>query len=86
MFAEAHYRRAYERGTAWAEETYERWLATRRTLPREFPFTKRHALAVLDGAVFVDSDLGARIVSVLYAGARVRWRRLACFEPGRKAG
>ncbi len=86
MFAEAHYRRAYERGAVWAEETFERWLASSRPLPREFPFPKDHALAVLDGAIFADSELGARVVSVLYAGARVRWRRLASSEPGRKAG
>jgi hypothetical protein len=49
------------------------------------PLTKHDAVAVLE-AVPSDLERHTRVASVLYATARVRWRRLVSLEFTRRAG
>jgi hypothetical protein len=79
IFGEAQYQRAYQRGLAWAEEIFRGWRATGQPVPRELPLTKHDAEAVL-GPVWLDLERSSRAASVLYATARVRWRRLVSLE------
>ena len=85
MFGEAHYQRAYQRGLAWADEVFQGWRATGRPVPPELPLTKHDAVAVLEAAPS-DLERHTRVASVLYATARVRWRRLVSLEFARRAG
>jgi hypothetical protein len=85
MFGESHYQRAYQRGLTWADDVFQGWLRTGRPVPRELPLTKHDASAVLEEAALVDHEKQARVTSVLYATARVRWRRLVSREFTRRA-
>lgn len=84
MFGEAQYQQAYQRGLAWAEEIFHGWRATGQPVPRELPLTKHDAVAVLEPAQ-PDLEQSTRAASVLYATARVRWRRLVSLEFERRA-
>ena len=84
MFGESQYQKAYQRGLAWADDVFRGWLQTGRPVPHELPLTKHDAAAVLDAAC-VDVERQARAASVLYATARVRWRRLVSQEFTRRA-
>jgi hypothetical protein len=79
MFIEAHYQRAYQRGKAWAEEAFRGLRATGRAVPPELPLSKHEAAALLEQP-FTDRERQPRAASVLYAAARVRWRRLVSVE------
>jgi hypothetical protein len=85
MFGETHYREAYERGQAWAKEVFDVWVMTGRPVPPELPLTKHEAQAAIDLAPSTDAERHARAESVLYAAARVRWRRLVARELGRRS-
>jgi hypothetical protein len=84
MFGEAHYQEAYQRGLAWAEEVFHGWLTSGQPVPRELPFSKHDAVTFLDQPQ-ADGERAARQASVLYATARVRWRRLVSSEFNRRA-
>jgi hypothetical protein len=75
MFVETHYQSAYQRGLAWADEVLRGWRATGRPVPPELPLSQKEAAALLEQP-FTDVARQARAASVLYAAARVRWRRL----------
>jgi len=75
MFVETHYQSAYQRGLAWADEVLRGWRATGRPIPPEWPLSKQEAAARLEQSC-TDREGQARAASVLYAAARVRWRRL----------
>jgi hypothetical protein len=85
MFGEPQYQRAYQRGLTWADDVFRGWLGTGRPVPRELPLTKHDAATVLESSAFVDIEKQARATSVLYATARVRWRRLVSQEFTRRA-
>jgi hypothetical protein len=84
MFGEAHYQLAYQRGLAWAEEVFRGWLQSGRPVPRELPFSKHDAPVILEQPL-LDVERHSRAASVLYATARVRWRRLVSLEYNRRA-
>jgi len=85
MFGEAHYQRAYQRGLAWADEVFRSWLKEGKPVPRELPLSKHDAALQLAQASLVDLERQSRAASVLYATARVRWRRLVSLEFNRRA-
>src|SRR5687767_9414249 len=85
MFGEAHYQRAYQRGLAWADEVFRSWLQSGRPVPRELPLSKHEAAAMIEQIPLADLERQARATSVLYASARVRWRRLVSLEFNRRA-
>ena len=86
MFGEAHYQRAYQRGLAWADEVFRSWLLSGRPVPRELPLSKHDAaLQLAQAPLVVDLERQSRAASVLYATARVRWRRLVSLEFNRRA-
>jgi hypothetical protein len=84
MFGETHYQRAYQRGWAWAEDVFRGWLESGQPVPRELPFSKHDAPAILEQSA-MNLESHARAVSVFYATARVRWRRLVSQEYNRRA-
>jgi hypothetical protein len=83
MFGETHYQNAYQRGLAWADEVFRGWLQSGRLVPRELPLSKLEAAAALEQP-FKDLEKHARAASVLYAAARVRWRRLVSLQFNRR--
>jgi hypothetical protein len=83
MFGETHYEMAYQRGLAWADEIFRGWVQSGRPVPRELPLSKHEAATVLEQP-FNDLESHARAASVLYATARVRWRRLVSLEFSRR--
>jgi len=85
MFGEAYYQKAYQRGLAWADEVFRGWIQSGRPVPRELPLSKHDAAAVLEPSL-ADLERHVRAASVLYATARVRWRRLVSLEFNRRAG
>jgi hypothetical protein len=85
MFGEAHDQSAYQRGLAWADEAFHRWLASDRPVPRELPFSKHEAATLVEQRL-ADLETNVRAASVFYATARVRWRRLVSLEFNRRAG
>jgi hypothetical protein len=84
MFGEAHYQWAYQRGLAWADEVFGGWLKSGRPVPCELPFSKHDASTILEQRT-LDLERQARTASVLYATAKVRWRRLVSLEFNRRA-
>jgi hypothetical protein len=85
MFGEAHYQQAYQRGLVWADEVFRIWREEGRPVPRELPRSKHDAALVLAQGQLVDVERQARATAVLYATARVRWRRLVSLEFSRRA-
>jgi len=85
MFGEAFYETAYQRGLSWADEVFHGWVASGRPVPRELPLSKEQAATLVEQA-FMDTERQARVASVLYATACVRWRRLVSNERDRRAG
>jgi hypothetical protein len=86
MFGETRYREAFERGLAWADEIFDAWLDDGRALPEELP-TRKYEIPVTRNEPADDADwqTRARAESVLYAAARVRWRRRFSHTVGRRA-
>jgi hypothetical protein len=85
MFGEPHYQQAYQRGLAWAEEVFRSWVESGRPVPRELPRSKHDAVFVLARGQLVDVERQSRAAAVLYATARVRWRRLVSLDVTRRA-
>ena len=67
--------KAYERGVAWANETFDQWLEAGRPLPPDLPMTESDAAAVF-GAPFADQLTRTRMVLIAFDAARLRWARL----------
>jgi hypothetical protein len=84
MFGETQYQRAYQRGLEWADEAFRGCVRSGGPVPHELPFSKHDAAKVLEQSV-EDLERAARAAAVLYAAARVRWRRLVSLEFTRRA-
>jgi hypothetical protein len=67
--------KAYERGVAWANETFDQWLETGRPVPPDLPMTESDAATVF-GAVSSDPVTRTRMVLIAFDAARLRWTRL----------
>jgi hypothetical protein len=78
--------KAYERGVAWANETFDAWLAAGRAIPPDLPFTESDAAAMVDTSAFPDPVSRTRMVLITFDAARLRWTRLVSLgltsEPG----
>jgi hypothetical protein len=68
--------KAYERGVAWANETFDEWLDAGRAIPPDLPLTESDAAEVFGGAVFADPLMRTRFVLIAFDAARLRWARL----------
>jgi hypothetical protein len=68
--------KAYERGVAWANETFDQWLASGRAIPPDLPLTESDAVGVFGAAVFSDPVMRTRMVLIAFDAARLRWVRL----------
>jgi hypothetical protein len=67
--------KAYERGVAWANETFDQWLETGRSVPPDLPMTESDAASVF-GAVSSDPVTRTRMVLIAFDAARLRGARL----------
>ena len=68
--------KAYERGVAWANETFDHWLDTGRTIPPDLPLTESDAAEVFGASVYPDPVTRTRMVLIAFDAARLRWTRL----------
>jgi len=68
--------KAYERGVAWANETFDQWLESGRTVPPDLPLTESDASEVFGAAVYPDPVTRTRMVLIAFDAARLRWSRL----------
>ena len=68
--------KAYERGVAWANETFDAWLAAGRAIPPDLPFTESDAAAIVDTSAYPDPVSRTRMVLITFDAARLRWTRL----------
>jgi hypothetical protein len=68
--------KAYERGVAWANETFDQWLESGRPVPPDLPLTESDAAAVFGAAVYADPVMRTRMVLIAFDAARLRWSRL----------
>ncbi len=68
--------KAYERGVAWANETFDQWLEAGRTIPPDLPLTESDAASIF-GPTFDSAPLmRTRMVLIAFDAARLRWTRL----------
>src|SRR5688572_6037607 len=67
--------KAYERGVAWANETFDQWLEVGRAVPPDLPLTESDAAEVF-GSVYSDPVTRTRMVLIAFDAARLRWSRL----------
>jgi hypothetical protein len=67
--------KAYERGVAWANETFDQWLDAGRAIPPDLPLTELDAATVF-GAAVSDPLARTRFVLIAFDAARLRWTRL----------
>lgn len=67
--------KAYERGVAWANETFDQWLDAGRPIPPDLPLTESDAASVF-GAAVADPVTRTRFVLIAFDAARLRWSRL----------
>ena len=77
--------KAYERGVAWANETFDQWLETGRAVPPDLPMTESDAAAVF-GALSSDPVTRTRMVLIAFDAARLRWARLVSLGMTRESG
>ena len=68
--------KAYERGVAWANETFDQWLESGRPIPPDLPLTESDAIEVFGAAVYPDPVTRTRMVLIAFDAARLRWSRL----------
>jgi hypothetical protein len=68
--------KAYERGVAWANETFDQWLEAGRPIPPDLPLTESDAAAVFGASVSSDPVTRTRFVLIAFDAARLRWTRL----------
>jgi hypothetical protein len=68
--------KAYERGVAWANETFDEWLQAGRAIPPDLPLTEADASAAFGASFYPDPVMRTRMVLIAYDAARLRWARL----------
>jgi hypothetical protein len=68
--------KAYERGVAWANETFDQWLESGRAVPPDLPLTESDAAEVFGASVNRDPVTRTRFVLIAFDAARLRWSRL----------
>jgi hypothetical protein len=68
--------KAYERGVAWANETFDQWLETGRTVPPDLPLTESDATTIFGASEYPDPVTRTRMVLISFDAARLRWTRL----------
>ena len=68
--------KAYERGVAWANETFDQWLESGRTIPSDLPLTQSDAAEVFGASFYSDPVTRTRMVLIAFDAARLRWSRL----------
>jgi hypothetical protein len=68
--------KAYERGVAWANETFDQWLDAGRSIPPDLPLTESDAAAIFGATVYPDAVMRTRMVLIAFDAARLRWTRL----------
>jgi hypothetical protein len=78
--------KAYERGVAWANETFDQWLEAGRAVPPDLPLTESDATTVLSAPVDSDPVTRTRMVLIAFDAARLRWARLVSLGMTRESG
>ena len=68
--------KAYERGVAWANETFDKWLESGRAVPPDLPLTESDAAEAFGASVYSDPVSRTRFVLIAFDAARLRWSRL----------
>jgi hypothetical protein len=68
--------KAYERGVAWANETFDQWLDAGRVIPPDLPLTESDASTTFGAADYPDPVMRTHMVLVAFDAARLRWTRL----------
>jgi hypothetical protein len=68
--------KAYERGVAWANETFDQWLDAGRTISPDLPLTESDAASIFGPSFDSDPVTRTRMVLVAFDAARLRWTRL----------
>jgi hypothetical protein len=68
--------KAYERGVAWANETFDQWLESGRPVPPDLPLTEAAATEIFGAAFDPDPVTRTRMVLIAFDAARLRWSRL----------
>jgi hypothetical protein len=78
--------KAYERGVAWANETFDQWLEAGRAIPPDLPLTESDAAAIFGASVSSDPVARTRMVLIAFDAARLRWTRLVSLGMTRESG
>jgi hypothetical protein len=68
--------KAYERGVAFANQTFDQWLESGRAVPPDLPLTQSDAAEVFGAAFYSDPVTRTRMVLIAFDAARLRWSRL----------
>jgi hypothetical protein len=68
--------KAYERGVAWANETFDQWLEAGRTISPDLPLTELDAATIFGASIYPDAVTRTRMVLIAFDAARLRWTRL----------
>jgi hypothetical protein len=68
--------KAYERGVAWANETFDQWLDAGRVVPPDLPLTESDAATIFGASLSADPLTRTRMVLIAFDAARLRWTRL----------
>jgi hypothetical protein len=68
--------KAYERGVAWANETFDQWLESGRALPPDVPLTESDAATIFGASLSLDPVLRTHMLLIAFDAARLRWARL----------
>jgi hypothetical protein len=68
--------KAYERGVAWANETFDQWLEAGRTVPPDLPLTESDAATIFGASLDPNPVTRTRLVLIAFDAARLRWTRL----------
>jgi hypothetical protein len=78
--------KAYERGVAWANETFDQWLETGRAIPPDLPLTESDAATIFGATLSPDPVMRTRMVLIAFDAARLRWTRLVSLGMTRESG
>lgn len=77
--------KAYERGVAWANETFDQWLEAGRAIPPDLPMTEADAASVFGASIASDPLMRTRMVLIAFDAARLRWSRLVSLGMARES-
>ena len=78
--------KAYERGVAWANETFDQWLEAGRAIPPDLPLTESDAATIFGASVDPDPVTRTHMVLIAFDAARLRWTRLVSLGMTRESG